>query len=102
LRTPSRIAVAAPVMAAPPPPMMPTIANWLPPVNIASDSTQVWTAVRPAAVEMAPKDNPYAPVAIPTPNASRKTATRVVLQSGSEASTSEAGGSGSGGSASVT
>ena len=55
---PSSIAVAAPVIAAPPPPMMPAIANWLPPVNITSDSTHVWSTLRPAAVEIAPNESP--------------------------------------------
>jgi hypothetical protein len=83
LRTPSSSAVAAPVIGAPPPPTTPTNANCEPPLNNTNDSTHVCRIVNPDAVEIAPNERPYAPVATPTPIASRNTARRAVDHDGS-------------------
>src|SRR5690606_22805151 len=66
LRTPRSAAVAVAAAPAPPAPITPMNANWLPPVNMSSDSTHVCQTSSPAATESAPKEIPYAPVANPT------------------------------------
>jgi hypothetical protein len=55
---------------------MPTSANCDAPVNISSDRAHVWSSDRPAAVEIAPNESAYAPLAIPIPTASRITPER--------------------------
>ena len=76
---PRSTAVATPALAAPPVPTTPTSANCDAPVNIASESVQVWAIEKPAAVEIAPNDSAYAPVATPMPTASRTTAARTAV-----------------------
>ena len=71
LRVPSSSAVAAPESGAPPAATTPTSANWLAPVNMSSDSTQVCATLSPEATDTAPKPTPYAPVARPTAMPSR-------------------------------
>ena len=51
-------AVAAAAGPAPPPPITPMNANWLPPVNISRLSTHVCQRVSPLATERAPKEMP--------------------------------------------
>ena len=58
LRVPSRSAVAAPDSGAPPAATTPTSANWLAPVNISSDSTQVCATLRPDDTATAPNPTP--------------------------------------------
>ncbi len=43
---------------APPAPITPTNANWLPPVNISRLSAQACQTSRPAATASAPKETP--------------------------------------------
>ena len=62
---------------------MPTSANCEPPLNNTNDNTHVCTIVNPDATAIAPYERPYAPVATPTPIASRKTARRVADHDGS-------------------
>ena len=57
LREPNNAAVAAPAHAFPPAPMTPMKANCDAPVNIRSDSTQVWRTDRPAVTESAPNES---------------------------------------------
>ena len=68
--------MATPALAAPPVPTTPASANCEAPVNMASESTHVWATENPAAVEIAPNESAYAPVATPMPTASRTTAAR--------------------------
>ena len=39
------------------------------PVNVTSDSTQVWATLRPAATDSTPNETEYTPVAIPIESA---------------------------------
>ncbi len=70
------VAIAAGAAARPPVRMIPTSANWLPPVNIGAESACVCQMVRPAATERAPKLTSYSPVASPTDHDWRRTARR--------------------------
>jgi hypothetical protein len=58
LREPSSSAVMADASGVPPPASTPTSANWLAPVNMTSDRTQVWATDSPEPTATAPKDVP--------------------------------------------
>src|SRR5437868_13052615 len=70
-REPSSAAAAAPAHTLPPPPITPTSANCEAPVNTSTDSAHVWSTDNPAALEIAPNEIAYAPLAIAMPRASR-------------------------------
>ena len=58
LREPSISAVTEAVAGVPPAASTPTSANWLAPVNISSDSAQVWATLSPDATATAPNEVP--------------------------------------------
>lgn len=72
-RAPSSTADAVPDTGDPPPASTPRSANCEPPVNMSTDSAQVWPTDSPDAVPSAPNDRAYAPVATPTDSAARST-----------------------------
>ena len=63
-------------MLCPPAPTTPMKANCDPPVNIKLDRAMVCQKDSPAAIDKAPKEMPYSPVATDTDNACRNTAGR--------------------------
>src|ERR1700710_1129973 len=66
--------MAEPPAATPPEASTPISANCEPPLNITRLSTQACHTSRPDAVASAPKDTPYAAVAIPTAHPERAAA----------------------------
>src|ERR1700710_166129 len=66
--------MAEPPAATPPEASTPISANCEPPLNITRLSTQACHTSRPDAVASAPKDTPYAAVAIPTAQPERAAA----------------------------
>ena len=76
LRTPNKPDVRTAETALPPAPRTPMKANCDPPVNMSRDKAMVCHRFRPAAMDNAPKEIPYNPVATDTDNACLMTAAR--------------------------